>query len=374
MTVLRVLIAEDDPISATMLDYLVREEGHVVCGIVAEGGAVAEAVETFSPGVVLMDVHLADNMSGISATRDLLQSVNVPVIVVSGTNSREELREIAECGALGFIKKPISPDELRVNLRIAVRHDEMNRNLRASELLHRSLFDNAAVGIYICHADGYFLTSNQAFAAMLGYSGPAELLRLIVSLDEQVYVEQGRHAELLALLAQGENVRDFESQVYGRDGDMLWVAEHLVPHFDKAGVLAFYEGVVINITARKKAEAEKSLALSMVQNTVDAITDRIVVTDLQGNIIMSNQSFEARLAPAVGPERVLRPRTFGEDLYVRFFESLSSHPKGPHELRGLLCIENTEEILDVTISRYCAADGEVLGAVFVMRACLEESH
>ena len=368
MSTLRVLIAEDEYVSATMLELLVREEGHEVCGIVSQGSAVLEAVQNQHPDVVLMDVHLADETTGIAATRELLRLVHVPVIVVSATESPEEQEAIARSGALGFVKKPISPDEFRVNLRIAVHHNEIMRQLRDSELLHRSLFDNAAVGIYFCHKDGYYLATNQAYARMLGYSGPAELLRTIRSMDEQVYVEEGRRAELMHPLSQGQELSDMESCIYGRDGDLIWVSEHLAPHFDNDGNLIHYEGVVINISARKRAEAERNLAHVLVRNTMDAILDFVVVTDLEGNIIVANQAFEREVLLPAGIDAVLR---FSEDpdaIVECMRRDLKDDPLGPGKtIRGTCRVEGCELPLDTRVSRYRTPEGEVFGAVYVMR-------
>ncbi len=371
MPALRVLIAEDEPIAAALLESLIKHEGHTVCGTVAYGRDAQKTVYALRPDVILMDVHLADGLSGIAATREILRDVSVPVIVISGTDSREEMAEIAESGAIGFMKKPISADELRVNLRLAIHHNEILRKLEASELLHRSLFDNAAVGIYVCHPDGYYLASNRAFAGMLGYSGPAELLRAVHSLDEQVYVEAGRRGELLRLLAKGREVTDFESEVYGRDGDRLWVAEHLAPTLDSSGALQQYEGVVINITGTKEAQKALHIANSMLQNTVDAIADYVAVTDLEGNVILTNRAFEEQLSPYVGQERRLRilpeSGTAGDDsLFERFLRVAGVSGSLP-EQRGRMRIAGVPFTLETTITRYSTKEGAVVGAVFVMR-------
>lgn len=373
MSALRVLIAEDEYVSATVLEMLVMEEGHEVCGVVSQGGAVVEAVRQHHPDIVLMDVHLADETTGIAATRELLRMVPVPVIVVSATESPEEQEAIAQSGALGFIKKPIDPDEFRVTLRIAVYHNEVMRQLRDSELLHRSLFDNAAVGIYFCHKDGYYLATNQAYAHMLGYSGPGELLRTVRSIDEQVYVEPGRRAELIAQLSQGKELRDMESRIYGRDGDLIWVAEHLAPHFDADGNLAQYEGVVINISDRKKAEADRNLAYSLVRNTMDAILDFVVVTDLESNIIVANQAFEREVLLPAGTEAVLRLASDPDQIVARMAHALEDDPLGSGKtVRGTCRVVGCDLLLDTRVSRYRTSEGEVLGAVFVMRPVTEE--
>lgn len=373
MPQLRVLIAEDEYTSAILTKVLVQEEGHLVCGIVSKGAEVVGAVERLHPDVVLMDVHLADDTSGISATRTLLKLGNVPVIVVSSTDSPEELRAISESGALGFIKKPISADELKVVLRIATHHHTAMRKLKDSESLHRGLFDYAAVGIYVCHKDGYFLTTNMAFARMLGYSGPGELLRLVRSVDEQVYATEGRWQELLAELAAGREIRDAESQFYGRDGDLLWVSENLVPSLNADGDFEYYEGVIINISDRKRAENERTLAYSMLQNTVDAIADFVAVTDLHGNVILSNKAFQEKMALFSAEKDMVHawPCPDGDNLFARFLDQLETEPAGPGKVRGPMCFAGKKEQLDTSISRYLGPDSKVVGAVFVMRPYAE---
>lgn len=117
---LRVLIVEDDPVSATLVGLLVHEEGHEVCGVVAHGEDVPQAVASLGPDVVLMDLHLAGSASGALVARNLLRLGNVPVIAISGS-CEEELSDIVESGALGFIRKPVSREDLRKHLGIATR-------------------------------------------------------------------------------------------------------------------------------------------------------------------------------------------------------------------------------------------------------------
>ena len=49
MKQLRVLIAEDEPISAELLGTLIEQEGHLVCGVVRRGSDVLEAVARHTP-------------------------------------------------------------------------------------------------------------------------------------------------------------------------------------------------------------------------------------------------------------------------------------------------------------------------------------
>ena len=78
-----VLIIEDEPMIAMDLETIVRDLGHSVSGVaVTRAEAVAEALSN-RPGLVLADIQLADNSSGIDAVKDILAEFNVPVIFIT---------------------------------------------------------------------------------------------------------------------------------------------------------------------------------------------------------------------------------------------------------------------------------------------------
>lgn len=84
----RVLIIEDEPIIAMDIEAIVSELGHEVVGIaVTRSEAVAQAKAT-SPGLVLADIQLADDSSGIDAVADILNDIDVPVIFITAFPER----------------------------------------------------------------------------------------------------------------------------------------------------------------------------------------------------------------------------------------------------------------------------------------------
>ncbi|MFA6112403.1 MAG: response regulator [Sphingomonas sp.] len=84
----RVLIIEDEPIIAMDIETIVRDLGHDVTGVaVTRDEAVALAMED-RPGLVLADIQLADDSSGIDAVKDILAEFNVPVIFITAFPER----------------------------------------------------------------------------------------------------------------------------------------------------------------------------------------------------------------------------------------------------------------------------------------------
>lgn len=84
----RVLIIEDEPIIAMDIESIVRDLGHEVTGVaVTRDEAVAEA-KANPPTLVLSDIQLADNSSGIDAVQDILTDHTVPVIFITAFPER----------------------------------------------------------------------------------------------------------------------------------------------------------------------------------------------------------------------------------------------------------------------------------------------
>ena len=84
----RVMIIEDEPIIAMDIETIVRDLGHEVTGVaVTRDEAVALAMED-RPGLVLADIQLADDSSGIDAVKDILAEFEVPVIFITAFPER----------------------------------------------------------------------------------------------------------------------------------------------------------------------------------------------------------------------------------------------------------------------------------------------
>jgi len=133
----------------------------------------------------------------------------------------------------------------------------------------------------------------------------------------------------------------------------------------------YYEGVVINITAKKKAEGDSALAYALVQHTMNAITDFVVVVDLDGNIIVANKAFDTELGAAAGSTGAGRVLSFVDDAkgpLAMFRRMTQNAPEQLHPLRQHCRIPGYAEELDATVSPFITPEGGLMGAVIVMRS------
>jgi diguanylate cyclase (GGDEF)-like protein/PAS domain S-box-containing protein len=130
---------------------------------------------------------------------------------------------------------------------------QIEQALRQAEEKYRAIFEDAVIAIFQSTPGGRYTTVNPSMAHMLGYDSPQELVASITDISQQVYVDPKRREDLQRLLREHGTVRNFECQIYRKDGSKMWVSANMRA-VSKAGVLVGYEGLNEDITARKVAE------------------------------------------------------------------------------------------------------------------------
>lgn len=107
----RVLIIEDESVTALDLTRLVKSLGHQVITVAPTRKAAIEAIAVEEPGLILADIQLADGSSGVEAVKEISEQVSPPVIFITG---HPELLLTGERPEPTFlIAKPYDPDAVR---------------------------------------------------------------------------------------------------------------------------------------------------------------------------------------------------------------------------------------------------------------------
>jgi PAS domain S-box-containing protein len=128
--------------------------------------------------------------------------------------------------------------------------------LQKAEENYRSIFENALEGIFQATWEGRFMSINPTLARICGYGSPLEMMESITNVGQQLYVRSHRREEFLAYMAQYGEVSNFESEVYRKDGRRIWISETVRSVYDSGGKFLYFEGMVQEITERRKTELE----------------------------------------------------------------------------------------------------------------------
>lgn len=153
--------------------------------------------------------------------------------------------------------------------------------LKQAEEKYRGMFENAVAGIFQTTPEGHYLTANSMLAKIYGYDSPDELIISLTDIQHQLYVEPQRRDEFRSMLQAEDAVLDFESQVYRKDGSVIWISENARALRDADGCLLGYEGTVEEITKRKQAETELLKRDRLLEGVATAMTYLLTDTDYE---------------------------------------------------------------------------------------------
>ena len=142
----------------------------------------------------------------------------------------------------------------QANQQLEERVADRTAQLAIAEEKYRSIFENAAEGIFQSSPNQGYLSANFALANLYGYQSPEALVKELKHPEVQLYVAPNRRHEFMTIIEREGAVFNFESQVYRTDGSRIWISENAHAVRDEQGNLLYYEGTVQDITLRKQAE------------------------------------------------------------------------------------------------------------------------
>ncbi len=106
---IKILIVEDSPVVRDFLNYILSADPELeVVGTASDGIEACQAVPRLQPDVVTMDIHMP-RMDGFEATRQIMETHPVPIVIISGAMQADEVAttfRALEAGALAFQPRP----------------------------------------------------------------------------------------------------------------------------------------------------------------------------------------------------------------------------------------------------------------------------
>ncbi len=264
-----ILIIDDTPDVLRFLSDALNQQGYEVCSAI-DGGLALTQIHTIAPDLILLDIRMP-GIDGYEVCERLKANPltqEIPVIFISAMADSLDKVKGFDLGGVDYVTKPFQTEEVlaRIEHQLSLRSlqkrlEEQNIRLQQElqaqqkvEESYRSLFENAAIALFQSTPSGQFLQVNHALVQMLGYDSPQEMLHSIDHISEQIYVNPKRRSQLITYLQQFGLVSNFESQMYRKDGTVIWVCEDIRAVKDPQGNVLLYEGTLKDVSDRKQAE------------------------------------------------------------------------------------------------------------------------
>ncbi|MEW6602137.1 MAG: diguanylate cyclase [Nitrospirota bacterium] len=245
----RIMIVEDEGITALKIKNVLISMGHTVTSIEVSGRAAAEHALRDRPDLILMDVMLAGEMDGIEASRQIHSETNIPIVFITAYSDIKTLDQIKESDPFGYINKPFNDEEFRMAVDIALYKDEMERQLKQQNDLLVNIIDSLTHPFYVINVSDYAVMFANVAAKLSGASGAAPCYAFAHGLNEPC--SEPDHPCIITKIMEAGESAVLEHIHNDREGNTRIVEVYGYPIFNDRGDIAHVIEYTVDITERK---------------------------------------------------------------------------------------------------------------------------
>jgi response regulator NasT len=120
----RIVVAEDESLIRMDIIETLKDQGFDVVGEAGDGIKAIDLAKELMPDLMVMDIKMPD-MDGLSAAEQIAK-LRIPVVFLTAFNQQELVTRASEVGAMAFLVKPFSPEDLLPAIEVALsRHQQL---------------------------------------------------------------------------------------------------------------------------------------------------------------------------------------------------------------------------------------------------------
>jgi PAS domain S-box-containing protein len=230
---------------------------------------------------------------------------------------KEEPKRIA--GSIRWIaqtKLPVRDAEGRITGLVGTGRDFTERRQseeaqHESEERYRTIFMDAPVGIFRSTPEGKLLSVNDAFARMMGYDSPEQIIEAVNrrNVAEVLYEDPQRRPAIIDSLKEEPGWHRVENRYLHKNGCPVVAQLMLRMYVPSSAAAAEIEGFVEDITERRQAEQELGRERAFLTALMDNIPDYIYFKDRESRFILNNKAHVQALG-AGSPSEMLGKTDF----------------------------------------------------------------
>lgn len=292
----RVLITEDEAISAIHLKEILAKQDFEVLDIADSGEDAIEKAEILHPEIVLMDIVLKGKIDGITAGQMIIEKFDIPLVYLTAYSDDLTLKRAMETSPYGYILKPINDNLLITSLEFALHKHTLEKNLIIDERRYHTIVEYSGSVIIALTPDFRIVEFNSEAERIFGVKRKAAIgkdyFKLFVPPDDQHLLK----ADIKKIL-NGNSVRDFENTVYSKDGTkriLLWNITTISKSRKTSPGIIFFGR---DITDRKNADntlREKNAELQAAKEAFEISNKDLIALnkkyELQNRELMNSRS------------------------------------------------------------------------------------
>ncbi len=138
----KILIVEDESIVAKDIQNSLKKMGYIVPVVVSSGEKAINEIEESRPDLILMDIMLKGDMTGIDVANVIKERFNIPVVFLTAYADDNTLNKAKVTEPYGYIIKPFKEKELQTTIEMAIYKHERDSMVKKERDLYHSIIEN----------------------------------------------------------------------------------------------------------------------------------------------------------------------------------------------------------------------------------------
>jgi CheY-like chemotaxis protein len=169
---LKITVVENDKVVQSILVQRLKKLGCLVISQFESGEDVLAHIAESLPNLVIMDIGLSGKIDGIETAFRIQSQFHLPIVFVSGNRDDETIRRVNSISGAEFVVKPISDDELRIAIRLALEKYQFIHQLEARGSMYELLLDQFFGGIIATDVEGIIMYANESARSLIQWRAP----------------------------------------------------------------------------------------------------------------------------------------------------------------------------------------------------------
>lgn len=117
----RILIVEDDEITALNLKISLQKHDYTILDIVDTIAEANTKITTLTPDLIILDISLEDGNDGIELAKEIKTRHHIPFIYLTSYTDNDTIAKAKETEPYGYIVKPFDPNSLHATIQMALK-------------------------------------------------------------------------------------------------------------------------------------------------------------------------------------------------------------------------------------------------------------
>ena len=169
MTGARIMIVEDERITAEDIHDILTHLGYTVTAVVSSGEEAIHQAERTRPDLVMMDIRIKGEMDGIDAAREIRERFGIPAVYLTAHADRETLDRAKLAEPLGYLIKPFQEGELLASIEMALHKQKVDQQLKQEGETVAAAFRSMGQAVIVTDKQGVITLMNPAAELCTGW-------------------------------------------------------------------------------------------------------------------------------------------------------------------------------------------------------------